>query len=564
MMKLHLYYSRWLKTRSVAGNVPPACPIRECLKNAHNVLEYLHKDRKMLLKKKIALSFFVTAFIIAILVAFEYINFINIKKEIMYLEVTDTIRSKSLQLRRHEKNFFLRNDVDELKNVIVYMKELKDILKESRPFDDTGALAGLEKKILDYEINFRKLEISFWDFRNEFGYIKRSHSRYEKFFALIESTFVEQPLLNAELLQSVFEMGADSKAVQDLRTLDAHISAIRKNGEEIVAISRDLDSGARAKVDRFIRTSQLAILIFFPLSLIIGVGIFLFIISNVVRRLEALTGVVERAGTGEFSAVALPPMHWTGSDEVGVLIQKFNAMEEQLIEREKELIRSKKLAAIGTLASGVAHELNNPLNNIYTTSQRLMKKAGDDLPPSMRKSLADIFSETMRVKKIVGDLLEFARGREPHMRPVELRSLIEGAYRHVGNSVDTTKIRLRLDLNPREVVIDADQEQLEQVFINLFTNAVDAMAGEGDLDVFVDESAEEARIRVSDTGKGMPAETVEKVFEPFYTTKEKGTGLGLAIVFNIVQKHRGRIEVASAAGKGTTFVITLPKRAASR
>src|SRR5512135_2612925 len=103
----------------------------------------------MLLKKKIALSFFISAFIIAILVVLEYVNFIKIKKEIMYLEVTDTIRSKSLQLRRHEKNFFLRNDLEELKSVFVYLNELKNILKESRHFDDTGALAGLENKILD-------------------------------------------------------------------------------------------------------------------------------------------------------------------------------------------------------------------------------------------------------------------------------------------------------------------------------------------------------------------------------------------------------------------------------
>jgi signal transduction histidine kinase len=473
----------------------------------------------MLLKKKIALSFFVTAFIIAILVVFEYINFTNIKKEILYLEVTDTIRSKSLQLRRHEKNFFLRNDINELRSVIVYLKQLKDILKESRHFDETGALAGLENKILDYERKFRSIEIIFWDFQREFRHIKPSHRRYEKFFPLIESTFLERPLLNAALLQSVFSLSAGSKAVGELKSLDADISALRKNGEDIVVISRELDRGARAKVDRFIHASQIAILIFFPLFLIIGIGIFLFIISNVVRRLEALTEVVERAGAGEFSAVALPPMNWADDDEVGVLIQKFNAMEEQLVQREKELIQSKKLAAIGTLASGVAHELNNPLNNIYTTSQRLMKKAGDEFPPFVRKSLADIFSETMRVKKIVGDLLDFARGREPNIRQVELRSLIEGVYRHLGNSVDTGKIRFRLDLNPRQVVIDADQEQLEQVFINLFTNAVDAMSGEGDLEVVVDESAEDARIRVSDSGKGMPAEAVDKIFEPFYTTK---------------------------------------------
>ncbi|MDA8240233.1 MAG: ATP-binding protein [Nitrospiraceae bacterium] len=518
----------------------------------------------MLLKKKIALSFFISAFIIAILVMLEYVNFIKIKKEIMYLEVTDTIRSKSLQLRRHEKNFFLRNDLEELKSVFVYLRDLKKILEESRHFDDSGALAGLENKILDYERNFRNIEVIFWDFQRDFGDIKPSHIRYEKFFDLIESTFLERPNLNADLLQNVFSLDSQHKAVRELKVLDADMNALKRNGEDIVVISRELDKGARAKVDHFIRTSQIAILILFPMFLIIGIGIFLFIISNVVRRLEALTKVVERTGEGKFSPLAVPAMNWADNDEVGVLIGKFNDMEEQLAQREKELIQSKKLAAIGTLASGVAHELNNPLNNIFTTSQRLLKKAGDECPPFVQKSLSDIYSETMRVKKIVGDLLEFARGREPHMRPLELRRLIQGAYRHLGNSVDIEKIRFSMELHPQEVVIDGDQEQLEQVFINLFTNAVQAMSGEGELKVNVDETAEEVRIRVSDTGKGMSAETLEKIFEPFYTTKDKGTGLGLAIVFNIVQKHNGKIEAESESGKGAIFRITLPKQMQGR
>jgi signal transduction histidine kinase len=247
------------------------------------------------------------------------------------------------------------------------------------------------------------------------------------------------------------------------------------------------------------------------------------------------------------------------NDEVGTLIKTFNHMEEELAQREKELIQSKKLAAIGTLASGVAHELNNPLNNIYTTSQRLIKRADEECPPFLRKSLHDIFSETMRVKKIVGELLEFARGREPHLRPVELGTLIKGVYRHLGNSVDIKGIKFDVSLQPVEVVLAADQEQLEQVFINLFMNAAEAMSGEGEIRVKVKEETETVIIRVSDSGKGMSAETLEKIFEPFFTSKDKGTGLGLAIVFNIIQKHGGHIDVESREGVGTSFIIMLPK-----
>jgi signal transduction histidine kinase len=116
-----------------------------------------------------------------------------------------------------------------------------------------------------------------------------------------------------------------------------------------------------------------------------------------------------------------------------------------------------------------------------------------------------------------------------------------------------------LDSDPQGVLICADPEQIERVFINLFNNAVDAMTGEGDLIVKIDQDKESVEISVSDSGKGMPVETAEKIFEPFFTTKDKGTGLGLAIVFNIIDKHDGKMSIESKEGKGTTFTITLPK-----
>ena len=249
-----------------------------------------------------------------------------------------------------------------------------------------------------------------------------------------------------------------------------------------------------------------------------------------------------------------------------MLISAFNRMETDLIARDSELIkkneellRSKKLASIGTLASGVAHELNNPLNNIYTTAQRLMKKSEDECPQFIRNGLDDIFSQTMRVKKIVGELLEFARGREPQMRDVELNKLIKGAYKQISDTTKTENINFTLDSGPDEIIIYVDPEQIEQVFINLFTNALDAMPEGGRLSVKAELENAVVKIRISDTGRGMSRPTLEKIFEPFFTTKDKGTGLGLAIVFNIIQKHNGQITIDSEEGKGTTFIITLPK-----
>lgn len=515
----------------------------------------------MLLKKKIILSFLISAFIIAALAAFEYINFIQIKKEIVFLETTDTIRSKSLQLRRHEKNFFLTGDMNEVKSVRDYLKQLDDILAGNRYPDSTGGLSILRGKIDEYSRRFNRIERIAYDFRNEFNRIKPLHMQSSVFFRIIETTFLERPLVNAELIENIFHLKEDNSAIMSLYELDSEISAIRKDGEEILIMSKELDRVAREKVDGFVRRSQIAILIFFPVFLIAGTGAFLYVTGNVVKRLNLLTTVVERTGGGNFSKMSVGRLRWGDNDEVGVLIHKFNSMEEQLVQREKELLRSKKLAAIGTLASGVAHELNNPLNNIYTTAQRLVKKSEDECPAFIKRGLDDIFGQTMRVKSIVSDLLEFARGREPNFRPIKLRSLVTGVYKHIGLSRSIDSIRFHLEFHPEEIVIYADQEQMERVFINLISNALDAISGEGDIIVRAVEEDANIRIRLSDTGRGISQEAVEKIFEPFYTTKDKGTGLGLAIVFNIIQKHNGEITVESEEGRGTTFIITLPKSA---
>jgi signal transduction histidine kinase len=167
----------------------------------------------------------------------------------------------------------------------------------------------------------------------------------------------------------------------------------------------------------------------------------------------------------------------------------------------------------------------------------------------------------MRVKSIVGDLLEFARGREPHFMAVELRGLIAGAYKHLENTTNLNDITLRIEMIPEEIVLYADTEQIERVLINLFSNAVDAMAGKGTLSVKAVEEDNRVKIRVADTGPGISRETLEKIFEPFFTTRDKGTGLGLAIVFNLIQKHHGEITVESKEGMGTTFTVALPKKA---
>jgi signal transduction histidine kinase len=558
----------------------------------------------MSLKKKIIMGFLISSAVVSLLAVFAHLNFVKISREIRFLEFSDTIRSKSLQLRRHEKNFFLYRDEEERKKVHDYLKELKEILHQNKHLYKTETLLNLENKIMEFEQRFLRIEDTADAFQKDFSNLKPSHMQYALFFTLIESTFLESPIVNSKLLQQVFSLKPDSPAIIKLHTLDNEIRSLRKNGEDIIAISKDLDSSAREKVENAIKFSQTATAILFPLFFIVGIGTLFLISHSVVRRLEILTTAVERTGKGDFSSLTVTekqdeisqllskfykplPILFSGKpnevsqllthffkikndllteqDEVGRLINAFIKMENDLAIRDneikkknEELFQGKKLASIGTLASGVAHELNNPLNNIYLSAQILSKEIDDETcQPIIKETVKDIFSQTLRVKRIVSDLLEFARERTPEHKEVNIVSLINNLLLQMSVSGELSEVKYNLK-SLDEIIISADRHLLEQVFINLFTNAVDAMEGRGLLEVEINQDQKQVQIKVSDTGKGIILTDVSRVFDPFFTTKEKGTGLGLAIVYNIIEKHKGKIEVKNRAEKGTTFTITLP------
>lgn len=521
----------------------------------------------MSLKKKIALIFLISVSIIAILSAFEFINFIEVKGEIRYLEVADTIRSKSLQIRRHEKNFFLYplQAKAEAEAIQKYIGELNDLLGENAMLEKSGELQRVEGLVNDYGARLASIKRLLGSALKGFEQERASHPEHAIFFPLIESSFYEQPLISAQLLEKTFSLPRGHPLIKNLGRLDAEIILLRKTGEDVVSASREIDKVARENVDTLVRTSQIELILFLLLFFIGGIITLSLINRSVVRRLKLLIGIVERTGTGHFSRIELPMGKWD-NDEVGVLIREFNDMEGKLAHREeelnrknRELLQSKKLAAIGTLAAGVAHELNNPLNNIYLSVQVLKREMEEQSSPFVKEIVEDITTQTTRVKHIVGDLLEFARGRRPEFRTIDLKGIVEKAYKAVSNSMNVEGVRFSVESAQEKVAVEADPDQMEQVFINLFHNAVEAMAGTGELKARLESHGEFATIRVSDTGKGILPAALEKIFEPFFTTKDKGTGLGLAIVFNIIVKHGGDIRAESEVGKGTTFHITLPK-----
>ena len=237
-------------------------------------------------------------------------------------------------------------------------------------------------------------------------------------------------------------------------------------------------------------------------------------------------------------------------------------MEGELKETQIQLLQSEKMASLGKLAAGVAHEINNPLGGILIFSRMLIEDLPSDDP--RKEDLERICGETTRCKEIVKGLLEFARQTSYETEPTDLnRALVQGISL-LENQAIFHNIQIIKNLDPNLPPIRANAGQLNQVFMNIILNAAEAMGGQGALTVNTRLAPEKDTVilEFADTGCGIKEEHLTRIFDPFFTTKEvgKGTGLGLSMSYGIVQKHRGRIWVKSREGEGTTFTIELPVR----
>jgi PAS domain S-box-containing protein len=235
--------------------------------------------------------------------------------------------------------------------------------------------------------------------------------------------------------------------------------------------------------------------------------------------------------------------------------------EEALKEAQERLIRSEKLAAIGQLASGVGHELRNPLaaikNAVLYVRRKIAKSELSATEPKVLEFLDIIDGEVDSANKVITDLLSFSRVAKPTVSLVNVGSIIKDALNHVAMSEN---VRLTMDVDPGLPMVMVDATQIRQVFINIILNALEAMPEGGHLEIRARSKAEFATVEFADTGCGIPESVTDKIFDPLFTTKPKGIGLGLAMSRSIMEGHGGDIGVKSKEGKGTTFALSLPTR----
>lgn len=257
-------------------------------------------------------------------------------------------------------------------------------------------------------------------------------------------------------------------------------------------------------------------------------------------------------------------------DEIAELTNTFNLMAFSLKERDERLkeyaqqqiMKSERLATLGQLAAGVAHEINNPLGAVLMYTHLSLEEMEAEDPH--RKNMEKAVGEATRCKDIVKGLLDFARQTEPKVEELAANEILERTLSLVENQALFQNVKITKLFSPSLPKVMIDGSQIQQVFTNIILNAAEAIEKEGDLSVAtrIAPDGEHIEIEITDTGCGISKESLEKIFDPFFTTKEvgRGTGLGLAVSYGIVARHKGTINVKSEQGKGTTFIIRLPIR----
>ncbi|HEU0036144.1 MAG TPA: ATP-binding protein [Kofleriaceae bacterium] len=344
--------------------------------------------------------------------------------------------------------------------------------------------------------------------------------------------------------------GGDRVAIAQLgEQLEAVVDRVVELNAQLNTSLEARSIAARDRADDLRAQARGATIACFALAIVLAAGLGWWLTRTIVRRVESLRQGARRIGAGDLAArIELP-----GNDELSELATSFNQMAESLAREQAALVRSQKLASIGQVAAGVAHELNNPLSVILGYTKLLRQEPG-----SQAEELAIIDDEARQCQRIVAELLDLARPHRLEVQPVDLTTLAREAVERLEES-GAVRDRAVEVLATEPVIVPADAGRLRQVIANVVVNAAEATAPTGKITIDARAEADRAILTIADDGPGIPPELLAQIFDPFVTTKPHGTGLGLAIAQAIVDAHGGRITIASSAEAGTRVSLQLPR-----
>jgi len=459
------------------------------------------------IRQKVNYAYYIGIILIIIIGILNYINLIRLSKKIEFSFVISDLFNATMEIRRFEKNYFLYRNKEDYSENLQFIEKAENIIATNKDI--------IKKLAIKTDVNALESDIK------EYKSLIQRHFEQDKRHA-----FIESPILLEE--------------------------QIRRKGKEIVTIASAITKTEREYIHSLIDFSQKILIGFGVFLIILGFFIAEYLFRMVVRPLKQLENHMQKITNGEFSFIPVI----SRDKELMSLSKAINTMLVELELRQRSLVQSEKLASVGTLLFGVAHELNNPLSNISTSCQ-ILKEEIDDADIKYKKELlSQIESEIDRARDIVRTVLEFSRTGKKES--VNLKDAVNDSLRLIKGEVPS-KVEIRIEI-PHDIMLFADKQKLQQAFLNLIKNSIEAIVGAGKIYISAKKINEIVEIRIKDTGRGMESEIIPKIFEPFFTTKEtkKGYGLGLFIVHNIIEEHRGTIDVESKLGYGTAFLIRLP------
>lgn len=481
------------------------------------------------LRQKITFGYYAIGTLMVGISLFAFVELRLIEEKILAGGLISEFFDTTLEVRRFEKNFFLYRQAGDMAENRRYILRAQALLQENREafgtFASPSRIAGLNDAL----------------------------SRYAA-------------------LMNEYELAGEADAARMVGVE----TRIRKLGQEIVAVAEEIARAKRTTLQTSVARYRMALLASIAFLVVAVIAIGQILSRRVARPLKKMEESMEAVANGKLMRLDMP-VH---DREIASLVNAFNHVLRELELRH--LLRSEKLASLGTMLSGVAHELNNPLSNISSSCQILMEEGEQAAPEFRDELLGQIDEQTNRARNIVRSLLDFARDREFKAEPLHLARLVEETVRFLKGQM-SPYMALTIDI-PVDLELQGDKQRLQQVFLNLFKNALEALEGAGEVRVTAvrRQNADDAPplgrgahfhvlgrcksqgeivdIEIRDDGSGIPAEILPRIFDPFFTTKDvgKGSGLGLFIVFEIIEEHGGCIAVESEPGKGTAFLIRLP------
>ncbi|WP_242334525.1 MULTISPECIES: HAMP domain-containing sensor histidine kinase [Anaeromyxobacter] len=354
---------------------------------------------------------------------------------------------------------------------------------------------------------------------------------------------------------------------QDPRTaaaFEAHAQEVRQLEKglsldvKLLQVALESQTADRVRAAERAEGRTVALIVLYSLgALAIGVGAAL-LSQRLLAPIQTLTEGVKAVAAGDLTRM----VDVRSDDEIGLLAGEFNAMAASLGRQRDELRRAERLAAVGRISAQITHEIRNPLNAIGLNAELLAEELAElSAPREATQLVAAISREVDRLNGVAEEYLRFARLPKPALERQDLNELLAGLLDFLAPELAAARIELHRELEPGLPTVQADEGQLRAVFLNLLRNSREAMPSGGIVTVRTRRAGEAIEAEVADTGGGIPPGDLTRIFEAFYSTKERGTGLGLAFTRQVVEEHGGSIRCDSAVGRGTTFAVRLPAAA---